>query len=212
VTTIRGERARAEHYELPARAAVAREDDDLLHAWLLNNLGIMAAEQGDLERAQERFEQALALKQAALGPDHIDVAIAWQNLGALLTDVGDHRGAVDALARARTTFMNTVGETHPWNIQLLLNSCRCERDLGHASEALALCERALARLASYSHPSLESRTRYTLAEILFELRRLAEARAMARRAIELGERENPALAAQWKQWLVVNEAPPENPP
>ena len=212
VTTLRGEHDRAEHYELPARAAVGRTNDDVLRGWLLNNLGILAAEQGRKALARTRFEESLALKQAALGPDHVDVGIAWQNLGALLSDTGDPRGALDALARARTVFGSTVGEAHPWNIHLLYNSCRAEQDLGRPSEAIELCERAIDGFASYSSPSLESRARFTLAEILLDAGRQDEARVMARRAIEVGELENPELTERWRRWLSTLDQTPENRP
>jgi tetratricopeptide (TPR) repeat protein len=179
---------------------------------LLNNLGILAAERSQQELARKHFEESLALKQAALGPDHVDVGIAWQNLGALLSNIGDPRGALDALARARTIFAATVGEAHPWNIHLFFNSCHAEQVLGHPNEAIALCERALAGFASYPSPSLESRTRLTLAELLFDVGRQAEAWPMARRAVEVGKLENPELMAQWEQWLSTRDQTPENRP
>jgi len=210
VTTMQGEHARAEGYALPARAAVARNDDDVLQAWLLNNLAILAADQDDFVEARERFEQALALKQATLGPDHVDVGIAWQNLGAMLTNAGQHQAAADALAHAQEIFAATLGESHPWNTLVLYNSCHAEQGLHRFNEALALCERALAHLTAGSSPLQEGRTLYTLAEITWDLGRHAEALTLARRALSLIERENPELAVQLTSWLATHEQIKEN--
>jgi tetratricopeptide (TPR) repeat protein len=205
-STMHGNYAEAEHLALAARAAVERDNDDVVRAWLLNNLGVLAAKQSRWALARERFEQALHLKQAALGAEHVDVGIAWQNLGTLLSDAGQPRDSLDALTHARTIFAATVGEHHPWNAYVLVSSCQAEHGLGHPSEALALCERALACFDTPASASLESRTRFIMAEILSSTRRQAEAIAMAHRAIELSDTEDPnqaASIAQWKQWIAV---------
>jgi eukaryotic-like serine/threonine-protein kinase len=215
VTTMRGNHAETQHHALAARAAVERDDDDVLRAWLFNSLGVLAAEQSRYELARDRFEQALRLKQTALGAEHVDVGIAWQNLGTLLSDAGEPRDAVDALTQARTIFAATVGESHPWNAYVLTNSCQAEHDLGHLDAAIVLCERALAHFDTYNSAPLESRTRLFLADLLWSAGRAADAIAMARRGIELGDTGDPnrsAVIEQWTQWIASEERKQENRP
>ena len=204
--TLQGAHAEAKHYTLAARAAIERTDDDVLHAWLHNNLGILASEQRAFEQARHRFERALELKQDALGAEHVDVGIAWQNLGTMLSNSGDHRGAGEAIARARAIFEATVGQTHPLTTYALSSQCQVERGLGRAERAVELCGRALARLAaSPSAPIIESRTRFLMAEALRSAGHEAEAKAMALQAARLIEPEDPEKAASIANWIEAPE-------
>ena len=212
VATIRGNHAEAQHYTLAARAAVERNDDDVLRAWLLNNLGILAAEQRSLAQARAHFEAALALKQAALGAEHVDVGIAWLNLGTMLSNANDSSGAMEALARARSIFELTVGSTHPLNALALSSQCYSEYAQGHEQEAIELCEQAIERFESTPpEPYRESSTRLTLAEALWSVGRRAEAHEMAYRALRLIETVDSWRAKEILDWIaahVEDEATP----
>ena len=212
-STMRGHYTVAGGYALATRAAVERVDDDVLRAWLLNNLGILASEQGSPAQARLQLEQALELKQAMLGADHVDVGIAWLNLGGMLTNTGEHANAAQALVRARTIFETTVGEAHPLTSYALASQCHAEYGSGRTTEAIELCGRALARFAaSRRDPSWESRTRFTLAEALWGAGREAEAHAMARLAAEVIEVEDPTRAALIRQWIETHVASTEPTP
>ena len=50
----------------------------------LNNLGYVLKAQGDLEGAKALYERALAIDEAAFGPNHPNVAIGLNNLGHVL--------------------------------------------------------------------------------------------------------------------------------
>lgn len=213
VATMRGDHGRAEHYTLAARAAVERSDDDVLRAWLLNNLGILAAETRLPAQAREHFEAALALKQAALGADHVDVGIAWLNLGTMLSNAGDPGSATEALAHARAIFERTVGTAHPLNAIALSSQCHLEHGLGHEQAAIELCEQAIALFESTpAGPSRESSTRFTLAEVLWSVGRRAEALALARQARRLIETEDPKREAWIEQWIASHEDAKEPAP
>jgi len=206
VATIRGNHAEAQHYTLAARAAVERSDDDVLRAWLLNNLGILAAEQHSLAQARSHFEAALALKQAALGAEHVDVGIAWLNLGTMLSNANDSSGAMEALARARSIFELTVGSTHPLNALALSSECYSEYRQDHEQAAIELCEQAIALFESTPpEPYRESSTRFTLAEALWSVGRQAEAREMAHRALRLIETIDSWRAREILEWLAAHE-------
>jgi tetratricopeptide (TPR) repeat protein len=213
VTTMRGSHAETQHHALAARAAVERQDDDVLRAWLLNNLGILAGERGEFDEARKRLEEALALKQDTLGAEHVDVGIAWLNLGGMLINAGDYRGATEALAHARAIFEVTVGSLHPLTTYALANQCPALHGLGHVNQAIETCEQAIARLeASHQDPRWERRTRFTMAESLWLVRRDAEAIAMARRAARMLENEDPTMTEAIQQWLEQHPQRTEPPP
>jgi tetratricopeptide (TPR) repeat protein/predicted Ser/Thr protein kinase len=97
-----------------ARAAVERANDPVARGWLLNNLGSLHGQRGELDEAHDLFQRALEVKESALGPDHLDVGIAWSNLGNALAG-GDHPDeAREAFERARAIFVAKVGESHPY--------------------------------------------------------------------------------------------------
>jgi hypothetical protein len=54
---------------------------------------------GDLAGARAAIERALAIDEAAFGPDHPNVVIRVNNLGSVLQDLGDLAGARVALER-----------------------------------------------------------------------------------------------------------------
>src|SRR5205814_5116276 len=65
-------------------------------AWLAHDRSLMRMKRGDLQGALAGLREALALKQRALGPDHPDVGISLASIGAVLSDLGDYRGALEA--------------------------------------------------------------------------------------------------------------------
>jgi Tetratricopeptide repeat len=56
---------------------------------------------------------ALAINEAAYGPDHPEVAITLTNLGNVQQDLGDLAGARATLQRALAIFQAAYGPDHP---------------------------------------------------------------------------------------------------
>jgi len=54
-----------------------------------NNLGNVFGDEGDLKKAKEYHERALAIRQQTLGPQHPDVATSYNYLATVLRDHGD---------------------------------------------------------------------------------------------------------------------------
>ncbi len=104
---------RAESLGFAATAAVDRAGDEMARAWLLNNLGTLYGQQGQWMRACDLLEQALRVKQSILGPNHIDVGVAWFNLGHALQGDGRPLNAREAFEHARSILVGTVGSSHP---------------------------------------------------------------------------------------------------
>jgi tetratricopeptide (TPR) repeat protein/predicted Ser/Thr protein kinase len=201
-TTLQGELAEAQHRALGATAAVERTGDELLHAWLLNDLGILASEARDAEKARGYLEQALELKVRALGERHVDVGIAWFNLGMMLSNAQQDGAAKQPIAEAMSIFEATVGPSHPLSVYAQSGLCNVELGLGDARAAAERCGHALARFESSPVSAMwESRVRFTMAKALWELGRRAEARDMAERAARVVDAEDPARARSVRAWL-----------
>jgi len=69
-------------------------------AWALNNEAAVLADAGELERARQAFEKAIALKEKSAGPTHPDVAMSLLGLGDVLKDLGNLDAALAAEDRA----------------------------------------------------------------------------------------------------------------
>jgi tetratricopeptide (TPR) repeat protein len=68
---------------------------------------------GDLGGARRYYERALAIREKALGSDHIDIANSLNNLGGLLYRMGDLATARPYLERALRIFEKALGPDHP---------------------------------------------------------------------------------------------------
>lgn len=193
--------------ELAARSAVERAHDEVLRAWLLNNMGVLLSENGESERSRDYLEQALEVKQHTLGPAHLDVGISWYNLGNTLADFERYEPAREAFEQARAIFGSTVGDTHPMVQYARSGLCRVEHAQGHAEAAIVLCGEVLAYLeASHRAPMWLSQVGFTLAQAQWDAgqpelarRTAAEARAHAV--------DNPGVQERIDHWLADPEAP-----
>src|SRR5580700_8416 len=69
-------------------------------AWLLDRAGTYLQVQAQLTDARTLLQRALAIDEAAYGPDHPDVARNLNNLALILKDLGDAAGARPLQERA----------------------------------------------------------------------------------------------------------------
>ena len=73
------------------------------------------------------YDRALTLAEEAYGPDHPVVATVVNNLGGVLQDLGDLKGAKEHFERALSLFRKSLGEDHQStatvrkNLELLAN-------------------------------------------------------------------------------------------
>ena len=49
----------------------------------------MCSDTGDLEKAKEYYQLALEIQKEQLGPNYVDVATSYNNLGLVYSDTGD---------------------------------------------------------------------------------------------------------------------------
>jgi tetratricopeptide (TPR) repeat protein/predicted Ser/Thr protein kinase len=96
-----------------ARGLVEQEGDAAAEALLHNNLGNIFWAQGKHGDAQREYQQALALREKALGPEHPDVAGPRNNLGTVLREQGRHAEAEAQFLRALQLWERALGPEHP---------------------------------------------------------------------------------------------------
>lgn len=111
-----------------------------------DELAVEHAEQGRLDEAEREASQALAILEAASGPDHPDVANVLLALGAVHQRRGDKTGAGRFYERAVDI------PDHPDTAMTLNNLGVLLAAEGRRDEALALFDRALAVLSDAHRP------------------------------------------------------------
>jgi eukaryotic-like serine/threonine-protein kinase len=114
----------------------------LLQAWLLNNLGGLFEIRGEREAALRTHQEALALKERALGRDHPDVGISEGNLSVVLTALGRNQEALEHVDRSIEILEKGLGTGHPDLATQLNNRGEILNALGRSRDARASFEKA----------------------------------------------------------------------
>jgi tetratricopeptide (TPR) repeat protein len=167
------------------RLEVAREQA----GWLLDRVSAYLHERGQYRQARPIAEQAVAVTEAALGPDDPEVAWARDKLGRVLRRLGDLAGARVQLERALEIIEAARGPDHPHVAIQRRNLGGVLRDLGDLAGARVQLERALEISEAAhgpSHPDTGIQRR-NLGGVLQDLGDLAGARAQIERALEIIE-------------------------
>ena len=80
---------------------------------LINQMGLYFFGRAQYAEAQQAFERALRIDEAAFGPDHPNVAIRVSNLGSVLKALGELSEARQCYERALRIFTAFLGDDHP---------------------------------------------------------------------------------------------------
>ena len=158
-------------------------------SWLLDRAGVYLRVRGRPADSKPLLERALAVDEAAYGPDHPDVGPALNNLAATLLDLGQPEAARSLLERALAITEAAYGPDHPTVAIALNNLAATLRDLGQPEAARPLQERALAiDEAAYGpdHPNVGIDLN-VLALILQDSRQPEAARPLLERALAITE-------------------------
>jgi tetratricopeptide (TPR) repeat protein len=84
--------------------------DDTFAIWgAFNGLGIVYSDQGELKKAEEMYQQALAGYEKALGPDHTSALNTVNNRGNLYKDQGKLKEAGKMYQRALAGYEKALG-------------------------------------------------------------------------------------------------------
>ncbi|MEV7007206.1 FxSxx-COOH system tetratricopeptide repeat protein [Streptosporangium sp. NPDC051022] len=156
---------------------------------ILNQATLFATTQAQHQRAHDFASRALAITEAAYGPDHPDVAIHLSNLATSFHALGRVSEAVLLEQRALAIAEVAHGPHHPDVATCLGNLAAGLRDLGRVGEAVPLAERALAIAEAAhgpDHPTVAIRLG-NLAAIFSSLGRVGEAVPLEQRALAIAE-------------------------
>merc|ERR1719424_1980044 len=88
---------------------------------LINNLGLLLKDQGDLDGAEALLREALEARRETLGDRHPNTLISINNLGLLLKKQGDLDGAEPLLREALEAQRETLGDRHPDTLSSISN-------------------------------------------------------------------------------------------
>ncbi len=138
-----------------ARAAASRPEKarrDLADATRLHEDAERLHEKGKYDDGAEAAARCLALREAALGPMHVDVAEALNDLAALHHARGDDAQAIPLLRRALSIRERVLGPDHPLTVTLLNNLGLSLQFRGEYAAAARLLEAALPRIARLRGP------------------------------------------------------------
>jgi tetratricopeptide (TPR) repeat protein len=129
-----------------------------VHGLLFNNAGNVYMASGDVDTAAVMFRDALAARESALGPAHVEVADTLFNL-ALVTPPGPER--THLVQRTLAILGNQLGPAHPRTVEARLHSSHLALDPRDALALAAPACDALARFTPDAH-ALRARCLATL--------------------------------------------------
>lgn len=153
----------------------------------LNNLATLMFRTGELEGADEFFEEAIAVVQSIWGEIHPYMAFTLNGYSGVHQELGHYDSAEESLMRALEIGRQVFPEEHPFIAVVLHNIGRLYRRIGNYTEALSYFEEGLT-LRRHSlpgqHPDLAS-SLDGIGFILIELGHLHDAEPLLREALEI---------------------------
>ncbi|PRP92844.1 Serine/threonine-protein kinase PK-1 [Enhygromyxa salina] len=122
--------------------------DDLRSLVALNARAVLAWQMGDAATADELFAELLERRTRLFGPEHITVAAAMFNYGALLSEIGDP-GGVEMLERALTVYEREYGDDNMATAQCKANLSIAVARSGDGARGLKLLDEARAVMRTH---------------------------------------------------------------
>jgi eukaryotic-like serine/threonine-protein kinase len=181
-------------------------DQPLVRARLKTTLGRIRTNLGHHREARAQLEQALALREAHLGPDRPETADTLHALGILFSEQGDYPASRRCFRRALEIHERALGPEHPLSAASLTYLAFAQWRMGQFDEARVAFERALTireRELGPEHWAV-AETLYLQAVLLAELGQLESARDGARRALAIREQSlgRDSIAVGWSASLL----------
>lgn len=144
---------------------------------------------GKYEEATPVAREVLALREKALGPDHLDVGSSLSNLARLLGIQAEYAEARPLYERALAIHEKALGKEDP-AVGMVLSNLGCLlKDQGDFAGARQLLERALAvreKARGKQHPDVATSLN-NLATVLMAQGALSDARRLTERALAIDE-------------------------
>ncbi|MES1208246.1 MAG: serine/threonine-protein kinase, partial [Pseudomonadota bacterium] len=140
---LQGRFEEAQRWAKNAEAVLQRlGGHEQVRAWLLNNLGGIYEMQGDGAASLKAHEDALALKEKALGREHPDVGASEGNLAVALQTLGRSQEALEHVDRSIEILEAGLGAGHPELATQLSNRGEILNALGRYRDARSSFEKA----------------------------------------------------------------------
>jgi tetratricopeptide (TPR) repeat protein len=155
----------------------------------LNNLANLYQVQGKYAEAEPLHQQALRIKEKALGPNHPDVATSLSNLAALYAYHGKNAEAISLWQRSLRIREQAFGPEHPLVGVSLRNLAVLYRDQGKYSDAESFVQRSLRideKFYGAKHHEVASDL-FNLADLYRDQRKYAEAERLYQRSLQIRE-------------------------
>jgi serine/threonine-protein kinase len=131
---------------------LARANDDRARATWLSAEGLILGEMGRYDEARAAGEQAVALAEKSVGPEHTFVADTLINLSSVYLRTDDFTEALRLNERALDIRTKLLGPDHPLVGGVLQNIAVEQQSLGDLRPAISTYERALAIVEGNSGP------------------------------------------------------------
>ena len=124
-----------------AEKRLTTDRENLFYATVLNHLGFIHLKQGRLPLAESQLNQALAIADKLLPPDHPSKAFVLNNLGALYEAQHRKKEAEESYLRA-LSLRERLGSDHPNVAITLMDLAGLYKWLGRYDDAEQLLKRA----------------------------------------------------------------------
>jgi len=177
-------------------ADVALDDvpdgEQLRRAALLSNLAGIHLSAGEYAEGRASLEQAIAIQEAALGPEHPGLARSLNNLATIDASAGDYEQAKQLHERALALWQEALGPEHPLVAGALTNVANDHLVTGNYDEARRLHEQAIAiqeAALGPEHPEL-ARSLLNLAADYEAIGNYREVEILSKRALAILERNS----------------------
>ncbi len=174
--------------------------EDPIVAISLNNLAILARNQGDYEQAEKFHLQALAIREKSLGPQHSMTAESLNNLSVLYRNQGKYEQAEPLLQRALSIYEQLLGSEHPDTLLTRINLSKLYSEQHKYEQAERLLKQTLATCERVLEPehSLIAHNLNLLARIYYEQGNYEQTEPLWQRSLAILEKtlglEHPATA------------------
>jgi tetratricopeptide (TPR) repeat protein len=154
-------------------------------AIVLHKMGHIYMNKEDPASALTYYQRALEMRKKLLGPDHEMTLYSTMLVGDALAALHRCKEAKPILEAAAAGLEKKVGREHADWISTVAPRARCALAEGHAAEAVALLEPAIALQEGPNHRAIvRGDNRAILAKALWAVGKHREARAVAEKALE----------------------------
>lgn len=164
--------------------------DQLIHADILNGLGLTLVEKGSYQEAEEHYNHAIQIKSDILGDEHIDMSDSLNNLGLLYNEKGAYAEAEPLFHKAIEIRQKFLGQEHirVANCQNNLASCYFYQERYDDAEKVYSCVLEIyEKLYGGEHREFATALN-NLATVYLEEEKYTEAESGFLRVLDLQER------------------------